>query len=448
MAPPAFMFNYGLEQEQVYKSQEARLNYNTDKLTWFVGASMYHEELTAHYDQDMDEDTMCATTAVAYYGYTDMGITDCASLYEYWGYDSYGTGGYLNETTDIDAEYEGWGVYTDGTYDVTDKLSISAGARYTEDTRDFTTIAGRDDTANYEFWFSFPLIGTASDEKTWTNLSARIAANYNINDDISVFANYGTGYKAGGFNTFDADWDNEAVWEEEDGGLVYLDEETGVVPTPFDEETVTNFEVGIKSMWWDNRIQLDASAYTYQFEGMQTVYYDGALPKLANSGDAEGSGLEVSTRILPTENLDIYWGLAWADTELTDPNPTFCDSAGCVKGATLPGTIGFSSSLVATYTTSLGDGDAYATIEHFYNEGGPGFGHFADESEFYSDDFNELNLRLGYRSSAGWNASVWVSNLTDEYKHDSPVGHEYNLPAHYIGFTEPRRIGMTFGYDF
>jgi len=450
----AHLFSYFQDQEQTYASQEFRLNYNGDgPVTWFVGASAYREEVKARYDQTYDEDLMCASTFAATYG-VDYGqsavdsVTDCASYYNYF----YGPGAYTdpgvgvrNDSVDAEGDYEGWGIYGDATWAATEKLDVTVGVRYTEDSRDFKTRFGGQDR-NYG-WYSFPFFSSnfIEGEQTWENVSARLAINYDVNENISTFLNISTGYKAGGFNTFDIDVLDGSDPTDLDASV---DFEAGL--SEFDEEEVLSVEVGIKSMWWDDRIQLDASLYHYEFEGMQAVYAVGAQTRLANAGDASGEGLEVSLRILPTENLDIYWGLAWADTSLDDPEDVFCAATSCKKGGQLPGTVAFSSSIVATYTIPMDSGEAYITLENFYDEGAPGFGDFSDSSVYKTEDFNETNLRLGYRSSDEWSASLWVTNLTDNdiFKSASPVAGAANLPAHTVGLAEPRRIGVSVGYEF
>ncbi len=449
----AHLFSYFQDQEQDYASQEFRLNYNGDgPVTWFLGASAYREEIKVHYDQTYDEDLMCASTFAAYAVEAGLGqaevdyVTDCASYYDYnYGY-NYGPGiGERNDSVDAEGDYDGWGVYGDATWEATDKLDITVGARYTEDSRDFKTKFGGDDR-NY-FWYSFPFYSSdfIEGDQTWENVSARIAVNYDINENISTFLNVSTGYKAGGFNTFDIEVLDGSDPTDLDASV---DFEAGL--SEFDEEEVTSFEVGIKSFWWDDRFQFDASYYNYKFEGMQAVYAQGAQIRLANAGDSTGEGVEISMRLLPTENLNIYWGLAFADTELDDPNDEFCAAVDCKKGAQLPGTVEFSSSLVATYTYPMDSGDAYITLENFYDEGGPGFGDFSGDKRYETDDFVETNLRIGYRSNDNWTASLWVTNLTDEdmFETASPVAADANLPAHTVGVTEPRRIGFSLGYEF
>jgi iron complex outermembrane receptor protein len=448
----AHLFSYFQEQEQSYFSQEFRLNYDSEgAVTWFLGVSTYREEIEARFDQTYDEDAMCESIFAAYAG--DAGapeaadeVSDCNSYYEYIGYSDYGPGiGVRNDSVDAEGDYEGWGIYGDATWAATDKLDVTVGARYTEDSRDFKTRFGGADR-NY-FWYSFPFYSSdfVEGDRTWDNLSMRLALNYEVDENMSAFVNLSSGYKAGGFNTFDLTLPEGLTAADVDGADA---SEFGATLSEFDEEEVVSFEVGLKSMWWDDRLQFDASYYRYQFDGMQAVYAIGSQIRLANAGDAVGEGVEVSMRVLPTENLDIYWGVAWSDTALEEPNDVFCESVGCRKDAQLPGSVDFSSALIATYNLPLANGDAYITLENFYLSGSPGFGDFSGSGTYETESFNETNLRIGYQSDENWSASLWVNNLTDEFNYGTPVAAEANLPAHQIGMTEPRRIGINLGYQF
>lgn len=452
-----FIFNYEQVQEQEYFSQEFRINKETDAVSWFVGASWYQEEIQTRFNQTFDEDAMCASYGVSYgaayaaeYGedfdaaYFESEVTDCASYNEYSGYTSYGAGvGTRNDAVDIDAEYDGWGIYGDATWRVSEKVDLSLGARYTEDNRDFGQKFGGDDR-NY-FWYSFPFFSSdfvrGSDQ--WTNTSVRAALSYQVTEDISTYANYSTGYKAGGFNTFFLVFPDSVADDDLDGADALA---LGGVPESFEKEEVTNIELGLKGQFWDGQMQVNASVYSYEFKGMQSGYYVGARYSVANVGDAEGSGVELDMRLLPTDNLDIYLGLAWADTDLTNPEPGFCDPADC-QGAQIPGTVEFSGAIVATYTVPMENGALAVTWETFHQQEGVGFGSFSS-NPLMADGFTTSNLRVGYDSSEDWNLTLWVNNITDEFHYKGVAGSESNIGAHYFGFSEPRRIGMDVGWKF
>ena len=452
-----FIFNYGQTQKQDYFSQEFRLNKETDDVSWFVGASWYQEDIETRFDQTYDEDTMCATYGAYYTAgyaaengdefdaeYFTSEVTDCATYYEYNGYESYGPGiGTRNDSVDIDAEYDGWGVYGDATWRVADDLDLSLGARYTEDNREFGQKFGGDDR-NY-LWYSFPFFSSdfIRGDDQWTNTSVRAALNYQLSDDVSTYLSYSTGYKAGGFNTFFVLFPDDVDIDDIDGEDAV---ELGGTPEDFDKEEVANIELGLKGQFWDGQMQLNASIYSYEFEGMQSGYYVGSRYSVANVGDAEGSGVELDMRILPTENLDIYLGLSWADTELTKPTEGFCDPADC-KGAQIPGTIDFSGALVATYTVPMDSGELAFTVETFHQQEGVAFGAF-DKDPLMTDGFTTTNLRVGYDSIEDWSVTLWVNNLTDEFHYKGVAGAESNIGAHYFGFSEPRRVGVDIGWKF
>ena len=451
------IFNYNQIQEQTYYSQEFRINKESDAVSWFVGASWYKEDLQTRFNQTYDEDTMCATLGIYYAAvyaeeegldfdpaYFESEVSDCSSYYTYSGYADYGPGiGMRNDSVDIDAEYDGWGIYGDATWHASEDLDFTLGARYTEDNRDFGQKFGGEDR-NY-YWYSFPFYSSdyVRGSDTWSNTSVRLAANYQLNEDVSVYGSYSTGYKAGGFNTFFLVFPDSVTDEDMDGADAL---DLGAVPESFEKEEVTSIELGMKGRFWEDQLQVNASLYSYSFDGMQSGYYVGSRYSVDNVGDAEGSGAELDIRLLPTDNLDIYLGLAWADTELTDPSADFCDPADC-KGAQIPGTVEFSGALVATYTVPMQNGDLAISLETFHQGSSPGFGVFSKDP-LKLDGFTTSNLRVGYDSADQWSVTLWVNNLTDEFYYKGVAGGEANIAPHYFGFSEPRRVGVDIGWKF
>ena len=448
-----FIFNYNQIQAQKYFSQEFRLNKDTDAVSWFVGASMYQEEIETRFNQTYDEDVMCQTLAVAYSvdydgdpDYVESEVTDCSSYYYY----NYGDASYTdpgvgtrNDSVDIDAEYDGWGVYGDATFHVSEKLDVSVGARYTEDNRDFGQKFGGEDR-NY-FFYSFPFFSSdfIRGSDSWTNTSVRTAVSYQLSDEVSTYINYSTGYKAGGFNTLFVMFPDSVDVDSLDGEDAV---ELGGSPESFEKEEVTNIELGLKGQFWDGQMQLNASIYQYQFDGMQSGYYIGSRYSVANVGDAEGNGVELDMRLLPSDNLDIYLGLSWADTELTKPAEGFCEPADCL-GAQIPGTVEFSAAMVATYTVPMKNGDLAVTWETFHQDESVGFGQF-DLNPLMADGFTTNNLRIGYDSAEDWSVTLWVNNITDEFHYKGVAGADSNIAPHYFGFSEPRRMGVDIGFKF
>jgi iron complex outermembrane receptor protein len=154
-------------------------------------------------------------------------------------------------------------------------------------------------------------------------------------------------------------------------------------------------------------------------------------------------------RFLPSDSLDIYMGLAWAESELTKPNSTlsedFCE-ADCT-GAMLPGTVEFSAAMVATYTIPIKDGDINVTWEIFHQDESPGFGDFSLDP-IMLDEFTLSNFRVGYESADNWTMTVWVNNVFDEFYYKGVAPADGIIAPHYFGFAEPRRAGIDVSYTF
>lgn len=438
-----FLSNYNQIQEQDYFSQEFRINKESKSVSWFVGASWYKEDLKVRFNQTLDEDTFCSAYGT-YYEYE--GITDCATLYEYYEYDPIVGIGTRNDSVDVDAEYDGWGLYGDTTFHVSDDIDVTLGARYTEDNRDFAqNFGGEDRNAG---WYTFPFFTSdfVSGSDQWTNTSVRAAMTYQLSDDVSTYLTYSTGYKAGGFNTMELSFADNVTAEDLDGEDA-LDFDPSLAS--FDKEEVTNLELGLKGLFLDGQVQLNAALYSYAFDGMQSGYYVDGRYTVANVGDAEGTGLELDMRFLPSDSLDIYMGLAWADSELTKPNSTlsedFCE-ADCT-GAMLPGTVEFSAAMVATYTMPIKDGDINVTWEIFHQGESPGFGDFSLDP-IMLDEFTLSNFRVGYESADNWTMTVWVNNVFDKFYYKGVAPADGIIAPHYFGFAEPRRAGIDVSYTF
>ena len=99
-------------------------------------------------------------------------------------------------------ETEAYAAYGQVTYDLTDRVSITGGVRYTKEEKDFDADgfiktgpqAIRGGTPSGSPAFSF------SDDISFKNTSYRLAANFSVTDDVLLYASYSTGYRSGGFN--------------------------------------------------------------------------------------------------------------------------------------------------------------------------------------------------------------------------------------------------------
>ncbi len=214
-------------------------------------------------------------------------------------------------------ETDSWSAFADLTWNFTEKLSAAVGVRYTEDERTVDVFRGSYLGAGGSPFFGNDnaiFLGASSDyeaTKTWDDWSPRVNVSYLLNEDMTVYAGYSQGFKAGMFDPRGANFLTPAV-------------EEGVDP-----ETLDSYEVGLKSTYWDGRavtnIALFYSDYTnMQVPGSVGVDSDGDgvnddfVGTLTNAGEAEISGIEIEGSFMFTERLTMQVAASFLDTDITE----------------------------------------------------------------------------------------------------------------------------------
>ncbi|MBJ89616.1 MAG: hypothetical protein CMO98_07095 [Woeseia sp.] len=210
-------------------------------------------------------------------------------------------------------------VFGQGIWELSDKLRLEVGGRFLYDDVDFYArtyidvggggvndevvefvVAGCPDPAGV-----IPLDCALDD----TAFTGKIGLDYSVDDDTMIYGSIATGYKPGGFN----------------GGLNTNSE----LYTPYQEETVTALELGIKTDLLDGRAQLNAAAFSYDYKGLQAATprpaqnQAGVLNFLTNLAAADISGAEAEFRVLVTENIELNLGASILNTKNNDPGANF-----------------------------------------------------------------------------------------------------------------------------
>jgi iron complex outermembrane receptor protein len=209
---------------------------------------------------------------------------------------------------------EAWAVYAQGDLKLTDQLTLTAGVRYTDETKDISyidqraacaasqTAAGCISTANINAatFTSGARLPTSQSEGIAT---PRVAINYQPNDDLMFFASATQGFKSGGWNAR-----GTAVAE-----LV-----------PFSPEKNTTYEVGVKSEWLDGRLRANATYFSSDTEDLQTisafVRADGSIAFITrNFADLENKGWELEFQAAPTDGLTLFANVGIQNAEYVVP---------------------------------------------------------------------------------------------------------------------------------
>ena len=325
-------------------------------------------------------------------------------------------------------------VYTDWTFDLTDRLKLDVGARYTdEDKHAVAYNIGYTDAT-----FTTPNgVVAANFDKTinFKNVSPKVSLDYQITPDIMVYGLASRGFKSGGYN---------------------IRANTTAVPRsgePFDDESVDSFEIGSKMSFLDQRMFLNLSAFHNKYEDIQlsvfTQYIDGNgnpqfFGDFTNAGKGTVNGAEVEYQFLPTANWLISGNLAWLDAKYDEFITGGVNVADSQHFTNAPE---FSGALNVEYRTDLANGgNLSARVTYSY------------QSEVYpTTDLSEAIKQPGYgllgagvvwRANDAWSLSLQGTNLTDEEYRTTG----YNLQAA-LGvlsgfYGPPRQYSLTARYDF
>ena len=463
------------DQSGDFFSQEFRLTSdNAGPFNWVLGASYYQEELDAYfagvdsedficagamevdYELDVDSSATCADLALAFPDEMDDAFWTGGDPWEYAptagmaipGGVMIGDGFSVEEAF-TRGEYSGWGVFANTTFDLTDATSLGLGVRYTEDQKKYTVDSPWPDTWtggwNYQAMFTE---GPIAGDHTWSNVSGRATLNHDFSDSVTAYASVATGYKSGGFDYLTYRVTDPAFAEDQDAWLEEYEwtvDSSNAEPNRFDEEQVLAYELGVKARLLDNRLHVNAAAFQYTYEDLQQAFFIGAAAVTRNVGESEGQGLEVDARWLITDNLDLYMGLAWLNTEFTGAPEELCEECDGNEMAFSPE---FSSSTALTYTVDSGMGQWAFTGE--YNYTAEQFSDLENTDAVKLDSRGILNLRASLSSPADtWTAGLYVQNLTDEqYYHWGYAEADYNLPATKTDPSRGRVAGVSLDYRF
>ena len=282
--------------------------------------------------------------------------------------------------------------------------------------------------------------GLARADASFDNLSWRVALDYSVNDDLTLFTNIATGYKSGGF-----------------AGSASTQEGA---TTPFKEEEATSYEFGIKSRWLGQRGVLNISGFFVDYEDLQVTRFFQPVGSAfgefitENAGKAEISGVEVELAAVLTEIIEIGGNYAYLDASFEE----FTGSPSIAADGTVtdPGTFNGSRLRIAPEHTA----SAYIKLSHSFSNGASLDGKFKiryQDDMFFDPDNNPINVSPSHTLLDAWTAyttpdnkweiKLWVKNITDkEY-----VTHGFTQRGSRIAFGvfgEPRTYGGTVTYRF
>ena len=194
------------------------------------------------------------------------------------------------------AETDGWAVFADATWELNEMFTLRAGVRYTEDDKTNRNTAMRidDDVPGFPGTILFENFDVTASE-TFDDVTPRAVLEVRPFQDQELMAyfSYSEGFKSGGY-------DSKIGIAAEAGEAVK-------------EETAKNYEFGVKSRWFDNRLQFNAAIFSTDYKDLQinTLIFDGFNfqgLRVKNVGKATIEGMELEATWLPTDRLRLSAG--------------------------------------------------------------------------------------------------------------------------------------------
>jgi iron complex outermembrane receptor protein len=379
-----------------------------------------------------------------------------------------------------------YAVYGEGSYQIADTIKLTAGARYTIDKNIFkdglTTyyddlgVARLITVSNFQQGGAFapyflqavrneagavvipsfqglgiPLPGALEQKGKSKKLSGRVILDWKPTDSSLIYASYSRGYRAGTFN-----------------GLAYGSANQVYFVPP---EQVNAYEVGFKSRFADNRIQINGSFFYYDYKGQQGQVVDASATANLISLDGTLKGLELDAQFLATDRLRFSASFGLLDTKYAggacpaNPAtiPSFPSQLGScvvsgggpvsVEGNPFPyaakttGNVAFDWDVVDVGTGQVTlHGDAAYTGRFYYDS-------FKDYSrgplvnlstgKFSQGEGNDwtLNSRLSF-SNDRFGIAAWVKNITDKTTYPFGIAIENLFGNGYRPRAQPRTFGI------
>jgi iron complex outermembrane receptor protein len=313
---------------------------------------------------------------------------------------------------------EAWAVFAQGTYDLTERLHLTLGGRYTEEEKSFLP-----DQVIYTNYYpneppNSPLAALSAPflqagEPILPRVEKRIdideftpMANlsFDVNDDMLLYLSYSEGFKSGGFT--------QRVFPPIRAGFTAPPDtpDVDLIPT-YEPEFVDVIELGFKLNLLEDRLRINGAVFTTDYEELQVQVFNSVAPVTQNIGEASIDGVEVEVVAAPGDGWFIEASLSLLDAEYDTID----------TGVTLIGE-NFDFERVPETSASFGISKELAF---------DGFGtvllraDWSYRSETYNDAFNTPFLKTDsydlFDASVRWNnpAGDWTvilsgTNLTDE----------------------------------
>ena len=384
-------------------SQEFRLGYDAGgDFSWIVGASYSEDELS--------EDSLLLT---------DTGILR-AQL-----------GGLTRAGQIYVQSSEAIAVFGRSDWQFAPRFNFVSELRYTEEEKSF-------DGGTFLPQVNVTL-SDIDESTTFEALSGKLAVEYTPTDTSLIYASVSEGFKSGGYF----------------GGFATSNAQL----VPFDQETITAFEVGFKTDFPEQALRLNGAAFYYDRKDVQANGIDTSgivnIARMTNIGDVDAYGMELETVWSPTSQLTIQGGASWLETEIVNSDKATSNifgtsAAESFVGARIQNQPELSANFIARLEDNLGDnfvGGAQIEVSYRGEQDQKLIVNPLEGAIMTEEAYSLVNFRVDLSpNSDDWSFTAYVTNLFDE---------EYRTNAGATGpagvfeiYGEPQIWGVTLDYRF
>ena len=316
-----------------------------------------------------------------------------------------------------------YAAYAQGSYGLTDRLSLSLGLRYTHERK---RISGKAFRLDAQLQPTDILLAEGDNHGSWDPVTYRAGIEYRFNPDLMAYGSLARGYKSGGFNSRT----NFAL-----PNLGFLE---------FKPETALTYEAGLRSQWWRQKLRLNATVFQTDYRDIQLrQVVPGGASVIDNAAKARIRGFEVEVAAAPTPGLTLTGAYGHLD-------PRYLD-VGTVPGLTLDTrfqrTPRHSFTVGADFERQLGIGTLELHSDYSYRSKEQ-FQILAALNDQRAYGLLDARITLRSRDSR-WAVAVFGTNLTDvRYR---SAGRGTLLGQNGIAYSSiglPRQVGVQLSTRF
>jgi len=338
------------------------------------------------------------------------------SLFSYFGAD-YGT---FNENPYIlcsAQKSESTALFTEGTFDITDRLTLTGGFRYTWE--DKTFLARQQIFAQELGGFSDPTFtwqslgnalaasvhkfpyGVVRDHSSPSEATWRVSLGFQATDDIYTYATYSRGFKSGGYN--------DQIGNSGAFGNDLAAFQIAIAPTK--PETADSYEIGLKTEAFNRRFRLNITGFFVKYDDLQRqinipLIVNGVQQQITqffNAAKAEVKGVEVEATALATDHLTLRGVFGYQDCKIKEffaPDAGYdLTSSPCERAPEVQWTAD------ATYQAPIGDALKVVVNANV---------NYTDNN-LYTQSIQSPDFNTFLDSRTLWNASITLSDRDDKY---------------------------------